>query len=407
VSTVLSTRKIPWLNERRIRGQAIVLAICLWGTFAWIMTTPGVIGRNGLLKGLDFLHFYTLGTLASEHRGAQLYDMTAQNQLAVRRVPDAKQIYFVPLYSPAVSLLFAPLAAFSYGAALAIWFVVDTLLYAWCCRAVWKRCPNLQRCGWLAFLLALAYPAFFHLLAWGQCSILGLVCFTAAYVALHADRKFLAGFAIGCLMVKPQMGLAAAIVLVASGEWVVVLGALTGALVNLLIGWLYYGTDVLRAYVVQLLNVGKVVPLMEPRPYHMHTLRAFWSMLLPWPQAAFWIYVVNSLFVLGLTVLCWRSQASLQLKFAALLIASALVAPHLTVYDLVILAPVFPLVADWAQGKWSKAPRLGPLLYLCFLLPITGPLARVTHLQLSVIAMAALLWVIYRCSAMGPTEGYA
>jgi hypothetical protein len=73
-----------------------------------------------------------------------------------------------------------------------------------------------------------------------------------------------------------------------------------------------------------------------------------------------------------------------------------LVSPHLTVYDLVILAPAFLLLADWAEGKWFRVPWLGWLLYLTYLLPLTGPAARWTHLQLSVLAMTALLWVIYR-----------
>ena len=34
--------------------------------------------RNGNLKGTDFLHFYTLGLIAREHRGPELYDMKVQ-----------------------------------------------------------------------------------------------------------------------------------------------------------------------------------------------------------------------------------------------------------------------------------------------------------------------------------------
>jgi hypothetical protein len=68
----------------------------------------------------------------------------------------------------------------------------------------------------------------------------------------------------------------------------------------------------------------------------------------------------------------------------------------LTVYDLVILAPAFLLLADWADKKWSSVPWLGWLLFLTYLLPLAGPAARWTHLQLSVLATAALLWAIYR-----------
>ena len=386
----------PWLNRQRLRAQALVLAICLWGTCAWIMTAPGVVGRNGLLKGTDFLHFYTLGSLALEHRGADLYDVAAQSKLATQRVPEAGTLFFVSLYGPQASLLFAPLAALPYGAALGLWLIVSAGLYGLCCYAVWRTCSNLRRDGWLVLLLGLAYPALFHLMVWGQTSALALACFTCTYLALRADRKFLAGLAIGCLMIKPQLGLAVAFVFVVARDWRVVAGAVLSAAANVLAGWAYYGTPAMRTYFAQLLRSPGLMSQLEPRLYQTHSLRALWAMLLPWPQAAFWMYAASTVAVLYVTYLCWKSGASLRLRFSALLVATVLVSPHLTVYDLVILAPVFLLLADWADGKWLRVPWLGWLLYLTYLLPLAGPAARWTHLQLSVLAMAALLWVIYR-----------
>ena len=399
MATLAATETRPWLNTRRLRAQGLVLAICLWGTIAWIMTAPGLLGRNVLLKGTDFLHFYTLGSLALEHRGADLYDMAAQSELAARRVPDAGHLYYVALYGPQVSLLFAPLAALPYGAALGVWLIVNAVLYGGCCYAIWKTCSNLQREPSLVLLLAFAYPAFFHLVVWGQSSALALMCFTGAYLALRSERKFLAGLAIGCLMLKPQLGLAAAFVFIAAREWRVVAGAVVGAVANLSVGWAYYGTPVMRTYFAQLWHSPQVMAQLEPRVYQMHSLRALWAMLLPWPQVAFWMYAASSVAVLYVTFLCWKSRASLGVRFSALLVATVLVSPHLTVYDLVILAPAFLLLADWAEGKGFTVPWIGPLLYAAYLLPLGGPLAQWTHLQLSVIAMAGLLWVIYRSAS--------
>jgi hypothetical protein len=73
----------------------------------------------------------------------------------------------------------------------------------------------------------------------------------------------------------------------------------------------------------------------------------------------------------------------------------------LTVYDLIILAPAFLLLGDWSisHGDDHSAPLLQQLLYFCYPLFLIGPLARVTHVQLSVVAMAALLWVSWRVSS--------
>ena len=73
-----------------------------------------------------------------------------------------------------------------------------------------------------------------------------------------------------------------------------------------------------------------------------------------------------------------------------------LVSPHLTVYDLVILAPAILLLADWRLSH-PIAPRgIGVLLYLVCVLPLLGPYTRWIRIQLSVIAMAALLYSIWR-----------
>jgi hypothetical protein len=149
-----------------------------------------------------------------------------------------------------------------------------------------------------------------------------------------------------------------------------------------------------------LANVSEVWAWLEPRPYQTHSLRTFWAMLIPWTGVASALYIVSTVVVLGLAITSWRRGDSvpLALRYSALLLATVLVAPHLTVYDLVILAPAFLLLADWLVGHThdSSTPMLGTLLYLTYLLPLAGPLVRWTHVQLSVIAMAAALVVVWR-----------
>jgi hypothetical protein len=129
----------------------------------------------------------------------------------------------------------------------------------------------------------------------------------------------------------------------------------------------------------------------------MDSLRAFWSLLLPWPQVALALYGLSAAAVLALMVRCWSGRLPLELRFSALLLATILVAPHLTVYDLVILAPAFLLLADGtAASSQGAAKAVQFLLYLCYPLFLLGPLTRVTHLQLSVVALAALLSITAR-----------
>ena len=83
-----------------------------------------------MLKGTDFLHFYTIGTLAREGHPDRLYDLRAQEKLATERVPEAKGLVYAPFYGPQVALLFAPFAALPYGKALAAWLLINALIYA-------------------------------------------------------------------------------------------------------------------------------------------------------------------------------------------------------------------------------------------------------------------------------------
>lgn len=391
------------MRARRLRAHGAILALCLWSLYVWTLATPGLRDRNENLKGTDFLHFYTLGSLAAAHRGGNLYDMNAQAALAAQRVPEAAGLRYLPLYPPQVSILFAPFAGLSYGWALGLWWFFSAGVYGVCCYVIWRACLSLRQCGTTVAVVAMAFPAFFHLIAWGQTSALALACFTAMFFLLRDRREFLAGIVLGCLIFKPQIGLAAAVIFVAIGGWKTVLGAFLSGAAQLLAGVVYYGIEPLRQWVRMLLHVRALWPQLEPKLYQTHSLRTFWSMLVPSPKLSFALYLVSAAAVLGLTIACWRrgESVALSLRYAMLLFATVLVAPHLTAYDLVILAPALLLLADWlvAHALTPATRRLGTLLYFCYTLPLIGPLARWTHVQLSVVVMVAAMYGIWQISS--------
>ncbi len=394
-----------WLTPERLRTHGLLLGMILWLVYAWVLAVPGIRDRNNNIKGTDFLHFYTIGTLAIERRGQDLYNPGSQEVTATQLVPAAAGIRYLPLYPPQVSLLFAPLAHCSYGWALALWWMVNTSIYGACVYCLWRVSRSVRDHKGLVLVLAIAFPAFFNLVAWGQTSGLALACFTAMFLLLRRRQTFLAGLVLGCLIYKPQLGIAPAIVFAAVGAWKVVGGAAIGSVLELSLGAFYYGLDPLREWSRTLLHMGSVLPLLEPRPYQTHCLRTFWSMILPWEGVAFGVYVVSALLILALTIAIWKRGeiVPLSLRYSALLLATVLVSPHLTVYDLVILAPAILLLADWALGQRSSVQRgVGTLLYLVYALPLLAPLTRWTHIQLSVIVMTILVFAIWRISKKSP-----
>jgi hypothetical protein len=395
---MLRVHFVGWLTLRRVRIHAFLLAVGIWTAFFANLYTPGLHDHGGLIKGADFLHFYTLGTLAREGRGDLLYNIPAQTDSLQKNIPEARNYIYVPLYGPQVSLFFDPFARFPYAVALTAWLLLNFLIYGACCYAVWKYCPSLVEHGFTVLLTALAFPGISQLLAWGQTSGLALLFFTLAYLALRNRQDFLAGLAIGCLIFKPQLGLAAAVIFILTKRWKVVGGAILSAFVQLAIGWLHYGTSVMRDYLHALTRTGQIMAFLEPRPYQTHSLRNFWTMIIPWPSVAFVLYLVSAIAVLILLIRCWKSSCGLQIQFAALLLATVLVSPHLTVYDLVILAPAFLLIVDWTLIHSAEKPsaQLQMLVYSCFILFLLGPIVRIIHVQFSVIAMTAIVVIVSR-----------
>lgn len=388
-SPCYSSAVASWLNPARIRRQVTLLAVCLWLTYAVSISTPGLRDRFGTLKGVDFLQFYTAGRVVLSGKVSELYHLKSFAAESLQAVPAAAGMIFAPLYPPQVGLLFAPFTALSYGNALLLWSLVSVALYAICCWAVWRACPSLHQHRLTVLAAVLGYPAFFNLVAYGQISALALGFFSAAFFALRARRPLLAGLALGMLIYKPPLIVASALVLLLAREWTAVTGMLAGAGAQFGLSWAICGTDAVLGYGRIMRHVSELTPLLDIKPYQMHSLRALWSLLLPlWPTMV--LYAVCALMAVVLTVRLWRSPLPLAVRYSGLLLATVLVAPHLYVYDLVILAPALLLLTEW---DLAHERNLGLCLYLAYALPLLGPLvARYAHLQLSVIAFAALLW---------------
>jgi len=258
-------------------------------------------------------------------------------------------------------------------------------------------------------IVAAGYPAFFQVIAWGQNSAIALLCFTVVFPALDSRKPWMAGLALGLLVYKPSLLLGPVLVLLLAMEWTILAGAAMSAAAELSIGWVYFGGTIFENYIQQILRIGHLMPLLEPRPYQMHSLRGFWGLLVLWGSVASLLYGASVIAVVVATARIWKSDRSLEVRYAAMLFAAVLVSPHLTVYDLTVLAPAFLLLADWMIRNQSvqRSGQLGTLLYFVFVLPLAGRLAAWTHVQLSVIAMCAVIgWLSVSTNATEPKRSF-
>ncbi len=394
-------------QHRLIRIHVALIPVYGWLLVAWIayaidISPSGRLDRSGHVKGHDFAHFYVLGEIAAAHAPAELYDFNAQAARMDRLVPDYEN-RFAPIHGPQLSVLFAPLARLPYEVAWAIWIGITAAGYAMCGVLLWRAHPRLRQFGWLALVLAAGYPAFYLLVAFGQSSVLALMCVTGAYFALRARRPWLAGFALGSLIYKPSLGVALPFVLLYGREWRMIAGAAIAVVLQFGAPMLYYGASVLRPYLDALTHVGQIAGALEPIPDQMHSLRSFFTLLVPWPGVAWACYLVAAALVIVLAARCWRSNATLEVRYSVLLLGLVLVNPHVNPYDLVLIVPVFFLVAAWMLA--SGAGWLGwAVLYLAYYLPGLWFIPKVTHVQLSVVALAVLMVMLTRAAGTGDSR---
>ncbi len=390
------SQSTSYFTRKRVRGHGLLLAVALWSLYAMNLAHPGLRDLFGHIKGGDFVHEYVLGKIALARNGSMLFDYQGQVKLSRQAIPGIEDESYLPIYGPQVSLIYLPFAMFCYVWAAVLWALFSSAIYAACCYAVWRTTPNLQEEGSTVLILAIAFPAYVNLIEFGQNSAIGLCAFVLAYLGLRGKKSFFAGMALGLLFYKPQLGIVTAILFALTMEWRLIFGGLVTTAIQVGIAWAYYGKNSLLDYSHAMQNLGQNAKLLEPKLYLMFSLRSFWQMLLPWPGIAFALYLMSSILVLTLLYKSWRSTQPLSLRYAALLLGTVLVDPHISSYDLVLLAPAFLLIGDHILGSYfgQGLERMRWLIYLSYALPLAGPAIQDLHVQVAVPVFFLLFLVL-------------
>ena len=362
----------------------------------YTLATPGALDRNGILKGIDFLQFYTAGRLVAQDGAGRLYDWTAFAGELQRAVPGTGDLLFVSVYPPQLAVLLAPIGALPYFAALAIWTVLSVLLCAFSVRLIARELPEMDRIGLPWWLLALAFVPLQQLILHGQIGALALVCFTSAWVGLRRERWWIVGLALGSLCFKPPFMIAAVATAAVSRNLRLISGIVIGAGIQMAAVTLLLGPSVWADYLDKVAVLLQSPEMFEPKPWQMHNLKGFWRLLLGERGIVFALWLASVPLVLFAGDFIWRRTRSADLRMAAIVIATVLLNPHLYVYDLVVLAVAIAALVRWVLDTppAPSAPAIRTLLHLLWWAPLVGPFAIVTHVQFTPILLVALLWML-------------
>jgi Glycosyltransferase family 87 len=394
------------LTRKRLRAYATIIAATLWATWAVDMSVSGHLDRLGKVKGTDFLHFYVMGSIVREGRWEQLFDVRAHQARAQAVVPGSADTLYIPVESPQLALLFAPITVQPYTVALTVWLAIAFATYAGSCLLMWRDCPALHAHRAVVVAACAAFPGLYSEILHGQTACLSLAAIAVALFALRRGWRIAAGAALGFLVFKPHWVVAAAVVFVVAREWRVVAGIVLSALAQLAVTSLIVGGSVMRAYLGMLEAIPGIVRLLEPRPGD--SLKGFFEVFVPYEPAAMIAYVIAAAVVVLIAARVWRSDQSIDLRLSAIVLAIILISPHVNAYDLILVAPIAFMSANWltltaADGR-GKALSIWSGILLAA--PLAGPLPPMVRLQFSVTAMIAMLFLLWK-NGPGPATSPA
>jgi hypothetical protein len=132
------------------------------------------------------------------------------------------------------------------------------------------------------------------------------------------------------------------------------------------------------------------------QPQHQHSLAGFWRLLLGegWPSTL--LYAATALAACVVAARAWRGSRRSGERIALAAVTMVLAAPHLYVYDLVLLVPALAVLWERAERCTGRSRLLGrTVAWLGWFAPLTGPLALATRIQWATpVVVGALLLLI-------------
>jgi hypothetical protein len=276
-------------------------------------------------KWLDFISFWAAAQLI----GGNPYDVAAH--AAVEATAGATPDGLLPfVHPPPFLLLIAPFGLVGYGLAFALWVAATGGLY------------------WLAArrFAAFAHPAVAINGLLGQTAFLTSALFIGGFRALDR-RPLLAGAMLGCLVIKPQLGVLLPVALVAGRQWRAVAGAALSSGALVLAALAAFGWEAFAAFGATLahlaMDLGRGAWAWN-EPASTYALARFLGASASAAAAVHWSVAALA------TVLCWRAwRQAARHKVATLAAATLLIPPYLFSYDHVLL--VVPLHVLWARRR--------------------------------------------------------
>lgn len=364
-------------------------AVAYVATISWIAPVP----RDGtsLAVGRDFLNFWMYGRAAWTDNPGAFYDISRYHD-AIRDLLGYSLNGQNWSYPPSVMLLAAPFGQLGYLTALGLWTALTLAIFI----AVARREVN----DWRVLLPVLISPAALMCLISGQSSFLNGALLIAVFAILDR-RPLLAGFLIGLLTVKPQLGMLFPLFLIASNRWRVFFAAAMTSVALVAITTAIFGVKVWIDFIAKGLPVQGMV-LADPdriaTPFFPTVFMNLRGLDLPY-AVAMSMQAIVSIFVIGVLVWAARTRRDIDrpIMLALFLACTVSASPYLLCYDLVPLT--FAAIVLLASGRLDATGRR--LAQLVFWIPALQLALGTYHIPgPALIAPLFVGWLFMRLRAL-------
>jgi alpha-1,2-mannosyltransferase len=374
----------------------LALLVVSLATHGIDLSHPGLLDSTGRLKASDYARLYVTGAIADEQRWDELFDPGAHQREAKTRIdPNLEMSGLHPNYGPTAAWLLAPLSRLPFLTSWAVFSIGSIALFLF---AVWLLVGDTTALGshrWLVLLACLASPALFSTLRYGQLSAVTTAIFIGAAVCDRRGWPLAAGACLGMAFYKPNLVLPAALVWGITRHWRLLSGVILGATAHVALGVVVAGPAATRQWFETLLSLARDPNLVQGFPWEVHSLRGFWRLAGAYPPLLSWLAATTTAVAVFAAVWVWTRTRRTDERWAALVLMTALVSPHLLTYDLLLLT--LPLVLTTELSLVGGVGRSGwtVLAVTLYFAPLVSPLfAKTAGIQLSTLTMCALLGLL-------------
>jgi hypothetical protein len=355
----------------------VLMAAVLAGVYGWAMLTATLTGHDGAIglgfnaMGADWVIWEAAARAVLAHQGEHIYDQAWITELVnhdyaswlSQRLP-----YPVFPYPPVMLLLVMPFALLPMPLSV---LTFEFLTFA--ALVLFLRKLASDRFSWI-FLLAgiLICPAAAMNMAAGQNGFLTAALLAGGF-ALLETAPVAAGMLFGLLILKPQFMPLAIVALIAMKSWrpLVAMGAIMIALV--LFSFLLFGPALWFGWADTFLRPQQGTGINGNAWGHMwdSSVSTCLSLIGAPDWAATMGQGIAALIALALVWWVFRQCQNLAIRLGVLFCATLLASPHLSSYDMILLALAALIAVTQVPRTASLAAFMIPLF--AYVLPIFCP----------------------------------